>query len=96
MDHEPFAGMAQEATLEAMFHELAFRLSQLAGILGCFSPDAAGCLRVNVEAGATIAAVTTVTTLANQTSVGGYAAALQGPSIALLAEGDLRRNIAIS
>jgi hypothetical protein len=106
-DQQPFAGMAQEATLA----ELTAALHNLASVIEFLSPDAAGRLRVAAETVANIATITTVTTvstvttvgtvttigtLTNQTQIGGLAANQQMIALTLGNEADLRRNIVIS
>lgn len=94
-DIEPFAGMSQEATLL----EIARRLAVLADAIGVLSPDSAGRLRVAAETLGTLSTITTVTTVStvtNMAQIGGANANQFIPVIALLGEGDLRRNIVIS
>jgi hypothetical protein len=100
-DQQPFAGMAQEATLA----ELTAALHNLASVIEFLSPDAAGRLRVAAETVANIATITTVTTvstvttigtLTNQTQIGGLAANQQMIALTLGNEGDLRRQIVIT
>lgn len=94
-DQQPFAGMAQEATLA----ELMAALHNLASIIDFLSPDAAGRLRVAAETVANIATITTVTTigtLTNQAQIGGLAANQQMIALTLGNEGDLRRQIVIT
>jgi hypothetical protein len=100
-DQQPFAGMAQEATLA----ELTAALHNLASVIEFLSPDAAGRLRVAAETVANIATITTVTTVStvttvgtvtNQTQIGGLAANQQMIALTLGNEGDLRRQIVIT
>jgi len=60
-----------------------------------FMPDASARNRVNVETG-TLATVTSVTAVANQTNIGGIAANPQIPSLMMLTADNLRRNITVS
>lgn len=105
MDHTPFAGMAQEATLSeaaASLKEAVAALLQAADQLAILSPDVAGRLRVNAEVVAniatitTVSSVTTVANLANQTNMGGYSATPTMIALMLGDESALRRNIVIS
>jgi hypothetical protein len=73
--------------------------------MGQAMPDAAGRLRVNVELGAltasiaaaqTLATVTTVATLTNQTQIGGLPAFEQIPALMRLGADSLRRNVSVS
>ena len=91
-DFEPFAGMSQEGTLR----EIARRLAVLADAIGVLSPDSAGRLRVAAETLGTLTTVTTVSTVTNMAQIGGQPANNFVPVVALLGEGDLRRNIVIS
>jgi len=61
--------------------------------MGQAMPDTAGRLRVNVEAIATIAAITTLT---NQTQVGGNPAFEQIPALMRLGADSLRRNVSVT
>ena len=65
--------------------------------VGQSMPDTAGRLRVNVDAfGATIAAITTLSTLTNQTQVGGLPAFEQIPALMRLGADSLRRNVSVT
>jgi len=75
--------------------------------MGMAMPDTAGRLRVlaenptaaNLQATVSIAAtqtLTTVSTLSNQTNVGGLAATEQIPSLMRLGADSLRRNISVT
>jgi hypothetical protein len=70
--------------------------------MGQAMPDAAGRLRVNVELGALTASIAaaqtlaTVTTLTNQTQIGGLPAFEQIPALMRLGADSLRRNVSVS
>ena len=64
--------------------------------IGQAMPDTAGRLRVNMETGATLAAVTTLSTLTNQTQIGGLSATEQIPSLMRLGADSMRRNISVT
>jgi len=65
--------------------------------IGQSTPDTAGRLRANIEAfSATIAAITTLTTLTNQTQVGGNPAFEQIPALMRLGADSLRRNVSVT
>lgn len=103
-DQEPFAGLSQEATLA----ELVAAFHNLASIIDFLSPDNVGRLRVVLDTGSSINAVTTVAgvtsvtgvttvgTLTNQAQIGGYSATQQMIALTLGSEADLRRNIVFS
>lgn len=57
--------------LESTLNTIAYFLQQIATNIGKMYPDTSGRMRVNVETG-TLASVTTVTTLGNQTMQSGY------------------------
>ena len=78
--------------LEAM----RMAIQALTRSVGQAMPDTAGRLRVNVETGATIAAVTTVGTVTNQTQVGGLPAFEQIPALMRLGADSLRRNVSVT
>lgn len=64
--------------------------------IGLMQPDTAARMRValdSITAGLTLA---TVTTLANQTSIGGFAANDQVPALMRLSADSLRRNVLVS
>jgi hypothetical protein len=96
--HEPFAGMAQQETLEA----IQMLTSVLMNALGALSPDAFNRLRVSVEAGVvtvssgTITTVTTVGSVTNIAQIGGIAANQMIPALQLGSEADLRAQIYIT
>jgi hypothetical protein len=78
-------------------------LQSLTRSVGQAMPDAFGRLLVNVATGTvavsalpTLAAVTTVTTLTNQTQIGGLPATEQIPSLMRLGADSLRRNIVVT
>ena len=86
------AGELLEA-LEAM----RMAIHSLTRSVGQAMPDTAGRLRANVEAfSATIAAITTLTTLTNQTQVGGNPAFEQIPALMRLGADSLRRNVSVT
>lgn len=70
--------------------------------VGLAMPDTAGRLRVNVETGAVTASLAanqtlgTLTTLTNQTNVGGQPATEQIPSLMRVAADALRRNVTVT
>jgi hypothetical protein len=70
--------------------------------MGQAMPDTAGRLRVNVELGALTASIAaaqtlaTVTTLTNQTQIGGLPAFEQIPALMRLGADSLRRNVSVS
>lgn len=67
--------------------------------IGQAYPDAAGRLRVaidSISAAQTLATVTSVTTVANQTNIGGFAAVDKMPSLMHGAAESLRRNISVT
>lgn len=60
-------------------------------------PDVSGRMRVAVDAiSATLANVTTVATVSNQTNVGGYSAAPQVQALTMIGAETLRRNISVT
>jgi hypothetical protein len=74
-------------------------IASLTRSIGQSMPDTAGRLRVNVETGAVTVGsgtITTVTTLTNQTQVGGLAATEHIPSLMRLGADSVRRNITTS
>jgi hypothetical protein len=80
-------------------------IQSLTRSMGQAMPDTAGRLRVNVELGAltasiaaaqTLATVTTVATLTNQTQIGGLPAFEQIPALMRLGADSLRRNVSVS
>jgi len=66
--------------------------------IGQMMPDTANRMRVNVEAGTlpTVTTVGTVSTMTNQTQVGGFAATEQIPSLMRLGADSTRRNISVT
>lgn len=102
-DIEPFAGLSQEDTQQA----LVSAIRRLLDNVGVLSPDLAGRLRVTLETQTisgittvtTVSSVTTVTTVGtvtNQAQIGGLAANQQMIALTLGSEGDLRSNILIT
>jgi len=92
------ADIASETTQESSFEILnAIRMGieLLATQSSRFMPDTSARNRVNVETG-TLATVTSVTAVANQTNIGGIAANPQIPSLMMLTADNLRRNITVS
>lgn len=86
------AGELLEA-LEAM----RMAIQALTRSVGQAMPDTAGRLRANVEAfSATIAAITTLTTLTNQTQIGSNPAFEQIPALMRLGADSLRRNVSVT
>ena len=91
------AGELIEA-LEAM----RLAIHSLTRSMGQAMPDTAGRLRVNVELGALTASIAaaqtlaTVTTLTNQTQIGGLPAFEQIPALMRLGADSLRRNVSVS
>lgn len=59
-------------------------------------PDSAGRTRVNMETGGTLAAVTTVGTVANQTSLGGFQANNMAMTLTNVGAQNLRNKIGVS
>ena len=96
------ADIASETTQESSFEILnAIRMGieLLASQSSRFMPDVSGRNRVAIESGGvTISSgtVTTVTTLSNQTNIGGLAANPQIPSLMMLGADNLRRNITVN
>lgn len=81
--------------LEAM----RMTLQSISRNIGQAYPDAAGRLRVaidSISAAQTLATVTTVGTVANQTNIGGFAAVDKMPSLMHGAAESLRRNISVT
>ena len=83
---------------------LRMAINSLTRTVGLTSPDLAGRLRVlaenptagNLQATVTIASNQTLSTLTNQTQIGGFAANDQIPSIVNINAASLRRNISTS
>jgi hypothetical protein len=76
-------------------------LQSLSRSVGMAMPDAAGRLLVNVTGqavniGGQTVNVTTLTTLTNQTNIGGFAATEKIPSLMRLGADSLRRNILVT
>jgi hypothetical protein len=101
-----FDNLALESTLQA----LRLAVAALTRTIGLMTPDAAGRMRVSLDAApATVAAtqsgtwnvttlttLTTCSTLTNQSQVGGYGANDQIPALMHLSADSLRRNITVS
>lgn len=78
---------------------LRMTVQSLSRTVGLAMPDTAGRLRVNTETGAvtaSLAANQTLTTLTNQTNVGGQPATEQIPSLMRVAADALRRNVTVT
>ena len=81
---------------------LRMAVHSLTRTVGMAMPDVAGRLRVNVETGAVTASLAanqtlaTLSTLANQTNVGGIAGTEQIPSLMRVAADSLRRNVSVT
>jgi len=78
---------------------LRMTVGSLSRTIGMSIPDLIGRQRVVVDAitaGLTLAAVTTVTTLTNQTQIGGFIAADQIPAFMHMSADSLRRNIVVT
>lgn len=95
------AGTVQD--LSALLQEICIRLADIADSVGNLMPDAAGRLRVTAEVVAShavtlasLATVTTVGTVTNQTQVGGLAANQQIIALTQISEQALRQNVVIS
>jgi hypothetical protein len=87
-------GEAMEA-LEAM----RFAIQALTRTVGLVQPDTAARMRVAVDAitaNLTLTNVSTVSTLTNQSQIGGYSAVEQIPSLMRMSADSLRRNITVS
>ena len=84
-----------EGELIHAIEALRMAVHSLTRTIGYAMPDTAGRLRVNVD-GTSIGTVTTVTTLSNQSQIGGYNATEQIPSLMRLGTDSLRRNIIVS
>ena len=84
------------AGVASLLEEIAARLTDIGDSVGNLSPDIAGRLRVTAEVVANIATITTVTTVGNQTSIGGLFANQQIIALTQMAERGLRDNIVIS
>lgn len=82
-----FDDLALESTLQS----LRLAVAALTRTIGLITPDAAGRMRVSLDA-----APATLTTLTNQSQVGGYGANDQIPALMHLSADSLRRNITVS
>jgi hypothetical protein len=87
--------LTQGEVVEAL-EAMRMAIQSLTRSVGQAMPDTAGRLRVNVEAIATIAAITTLSTLTNQTQVGGNPAFEQIPALMRLGADSLRRNVSVT
>jgi hypothetical protein len=74
---------------------MRFALQALTRSIGQMQPDTSARMRVNIEAG-TLPAVGTVSTLTNQTQIGGSPAFEQIPALMRLGADSLRRNITVT
>jgi hypothetical protein len=91
--------MAAVGELIEAIEALRMAVHSLTRSVGLAMPDTAGRLRVNVETGAvtaSLAANQTLTTLTNQTNVGGQPATEQIPSLMRVAADALRRNVTVT
>jgi hypothetical protein len=84
--------MAAVGELIEAIEALRMAVHSLTRSVGLAMPDTGGRLRVNVETGA----LTTLTTLTNQTNVGGQPATEQIPSLMRVAADALRRNVTVT
>ena len=89
-----FDELALESTLQA----LRLAVAALTRTIGLMTPDAAGRMRVSLDAApATVAATQSGTwTLTNQSQVGSYGANDQIPALMHLSADSLRRNLTVS
>jgi hypothetical protein len=88
--------LTQGEVVEAL-EAMRMAIQSLTRSVGQAMPDTAGRLRVNIEAfSATIAAITTLATLTNQTQVGGNPAFEQIPALMRLGADSLRRNVSVT
>jgi hypothetical protein len=87
-----------ELALESTLQSLRLAVAALTRTIGLMTPDAAGRMRVSLDAApATVAATQSGTwTLTNQSQVGGYSANDQIPALMHLSADGLRRNITVS
>ena len=85
------ATIATGELLEAL-EAMRMAIQALTRSVGQAMPDTAGRLRVNVETGV----LTTLTTLTNQTQVGGNPAFEQIPALMRLGADSLRRNVSVT
>jgi hypothetical protein len=84
--------MAAVGELIEAIEALRMAVHSLTRSVGLAMPDTGGRLRVNVETGA----LTSLTTLTNQTNVGGQPATEQIPSLMRVAADALRRNVTVT
>jgi hypothetical protein len=99
---DPLPVSVSDEVLEAL-GAMRVAIDVLASQSSRFMPDTSARNRVNVETGTiavsslpTLATVTSVTAVANQTNIGGIAANPQIPSLMMLTADNLRRNITVS
>jgi hypothetical protein len=99
-----------ELALETTLQSLRLAVAALTRTIGLITPDAAGRMRVSLDAApatvaatqsgtwnvATLTTLTTCSTLTNQSQVGGYGANDQIPALMHLSADSLRRNITVS
>jgi hypothetical protein len=94
--------MAAVGELIEAIEALRMTVHSLTRSVGLAMPDTAGRLRVNVETGAVTASLAVnqtlaaLSTLANQTNVGGQPATEQIPSLMRVAADALRRNVTVT
>lgn len=93
----PIAVAVYGELLEAV-EALRMATQSLTRTVGMAMPDTAGRLRVNVEAGTITAVISSgsITTVGNQTNMGGFSGTEQIPSLMRLGADSLRRNIIVS
>lgn len=90
---------SESASLVEAIDAMGRAVETLTRTIGLMQPDTAARMRVAVDAisaGLTLAAVTTVTTLTNQSQIGGFAANNQIPALMRMGVDSLRRNIEVS
>jgi hypothetical protein len=96
----PTGAASQESVAELVDAIQALRMAvqALNRSIGQMMPDTANRMRVNVEAGTlpTVTTVGTVSTMTNQTQIGGLAATEQIPSLMRLGADSARRNILVT
>jgi hypothetical protein len=96
--------MTEVGELLQAIEALRMTVHSLSRSIGLLMPDTSGRMRTISETGSTVAvsalptlaAVTTVSTVSNQTNVGGFAANGHIPSLMHLSADSLRRNITVS
>jgi hypothetical protein len=87
-----------ELALESTLQSLRLAVAALTRTIGLMTPDAAGRMRVSLDAAPAAVAATQSGTwsLTNQSQVGGYSANDQIPALMHLSADSLRRNITVS